>query len=138
MADVTTLKYRAFAAGVMNVPWILNTFIGSFIADSMLTRGEWRWGYGMFVIMFPVCLIPVTGSLLYGQWKAKKNNVLEILPDPDKDLFKNPMKAIATATKEMDVNMFSITFRIIILFSSLGLCLLIRPFVICIFYRSPV
>ena len=73
----------------------------------------------MFVIMFPVCLIPVTGSLLYGQWKAKKNNVLEILPDPDKDLFKNPIKAITTATKEMDVNMFSVIFCSIILFFSI-------------------
>ncbi|KAG2225300.1 hypothetical protein INT45_005544 [Circinella minor] len=102
LADVTTLRYRAFAAGVMNIPWILNTFVGSLIADSILTRGAWRWGYGMFVIMFPICLIPVTGSLIYGQWKAKKNNILEILPNPDKDLFKNPIKAITTATKEMD------------------------------------
>ncbi|KAI9271902.1 major facilitator superfamily domain-containing protein, partial [Phascolomyces articulosus] len=103
LADVTTLRYRAFAAGVMNVPWILNTFVGSLIAESMLSNGNWRWGYGMFVIMFPICLIPVTGSLLWGQWKAKKENVLEILPDPEKDLFKHPIKAITNAIREMDI-----------------------------------
>ncbi|KAI9489570.1 major facilitator superfamily domain-containing protein [Zychaea mexicana] len=120
LADVTTLKYRAFAAGVMNLPWVLNTFIGGFIYQGILDANQWRWGYGMFIIMFPVCLAPVVASLLWGQWKAKKEGILEIIPNPDKDFFRNPIKATITANKEMDFPG--------LIFVGLALALILLPF----------
>lgn len=104
LADVTTLRYRAFAAGLLNIPWIINTFITAEIAQGVLSSGGWRWGYGMFIIMVPACLVAVIGALLWGQWKAKKMNMLQYVPNPEQNIFKDPIKGSIHACKEMDVS----------------------------------
>ncbi|KAI8140793.1 major facilitator superfamily domain-containing protein [Fennellomyces sp. T-0311] len=101
--DSTTLRYRAFAAGMINVPWIINAFAGSAIAGRILDSSGWRWGYGMFAILLPACLVPIVGSLLWGQWKARKLGILQILPDPEKDFIKHPFKATKRFVKEVDI-----------------------------------
>ncbi|KAJ2962514.1 hypothetical protein NQZ79_g2376 [Umbelopsis isabellina] len=103
LADVTTLRYRAFAGAVLSMPFVINTWISAEIAEGVLSGGGWRWGYGMFAILVPVCLAPVIGSLLWAQRKAKKLNVLHLTSDPNKNFFKHPLKAISIANKEMDV-----------------------------------
>ncbi|KAM3581079.1 hypothetical protein VKS41_006524 [Umbelopsis sp. WA50703] len=103
LADVTTLRYRAFAGAVLSMPFVINTWISAEITEGVLGGGGWRWGYGMFAILVPVCLAPVIGSLLWAQTKAKKLNMLQLTSDPNKNLFKHPLKAMALANKEMDV-----------------------------------
>jgi MFS family permease len=104
LADVTTLRYRAFAGAVLSMPFVINTWISAEITEGVLGGGGWRWGYGMFAILVPVCLAPVIGSLLWAQTKAKKLNMLQLTSDPNKNLFKHPLKAMALANKEMDVS----------------------------------
>lgn len=103
LADVTTLRYRAFAAGLLNIPWIINTFITAEIAQGILSSGGWRWGYGMFIIMVPACLVPVIGALLWGQRKAKKMNMIQYIPNLEQNIFKHPIKGTIHACKQMDV-----------------------------------
>jgi MFS family permease len=103
LADVTSLRYRAFAGGLLSMPYVINVWISAEIAEGVLTGGGWRWGYGMFAIMVPACLAPVVGCLLWGQWKAKKLNLLEYVPNSEKNFFKHPKKAVIIANKEMDL-----------------------------------
>lgn len=104
LADVTTLRYRAFASGLLSMPFVINTWISAEIAEGVLSGGGWRWGYGMFAILVPACLAPVIGSLLWAQRKAKNMNLLQGVSDPNKNLFKHPLNAIMIANKEMDVS----------------------------------
>jgi hypothetical protein len=32
----------------------------------------WRWGYGMFAILVPVCIAPAVIVLFWGDYRAKK------------------------------------------------------------------
>lgn len=88
----------------MSMPFIINTWISAEIANGVLNGGGWRWGYGMFAIMVPACLAPVIGALLWGQWKAKKANLLPELYKEDKNFFKHPMRACLVAVRETDVS----------------------------------
>ncbi|CDS08827.1 hypothetical protein LRAMOSA10188 [Lichtheimia ramosa] len=103
IADVTTLRYRAFWIGVMTMPFVINTWIAGEITNGVLSGGGWRWGYGMFAIMVPACLAPVIGSLLWGQWKARKLNLLQEKYNPDKNFFKHPIRASKVAFRDMDI-----------------------------------
>ncbi|KAI9315575.1 major facilitator superfamily domain-containing protein [Dichotomocladium elegans] len=103
LADVTTLRYRAFAGGVMTMPFVINGFISAEVVTGVMNGGGWRWGYGMFAILVPACLAPVIFSLLYGQYKAKKLNLLQVESDPNKNILKHPAKALTICAKEMDI-----------------------------------
>lgn len=104
IADVTTLRYRAFWSGIFSMPYIINTFISAEVYNGVMSGGGWRWGYGMFAILVPTCLVPVVGSLLWGQWKAKKEGKLMLVPVPEKNFLKRPISASYLASKEMDVS----------------------------------
>lgn len=78
VADVTTLRWRAFVTSMMSFPFIINAFVASEISNSIqvkYTAGHtnvWRWGYGMFCIIMPVTLLPVIVALLWSQWKGRR------------------------------------------------------------------
>ncbi|KII91403.1 hypothetical protein PLICRDRAFT_173255 [Plicaturopsis crispa FD-325 SS-3] len=72
IADITTLKWRAFVSSIMSAPFLVNGFVGANIATSILTHSGWRWGYGMFAILVPATLSPLIIVLLWAENKAKK------------------------------------------------------------------
>ncbi|KAH8080721.1 drug:h+ antiporter [Cristinia sonorae] len=71
IADNTTLKWRGVASGLLATPYIINAFVGSVVAASILERASWRWGYGMFTIIAPAVMAPMVGILLWSERKAK-------------------------------------------------------------------
>ncbi|KAJ4471460.1 drug:h+ antiporter, partial [Lentinula aciculospora] len=72
IADITTLEWRGLINGLLALPFIVNSFIGPNIATVILETVGWRWGYGMFVILVPLCLSPLIITLLWTEWKAKQ------------------------------------------------------------------
>ncbi|KAJ9122246.1 hypothetical protein QFC22_001666 [Naganishia vaughanmartiniae] len=70
MADMTTLRWRGLSTSLLSLPFIVNNFVSAEITEAILPN--WRWGYGMFAVIVPICLIPVIGSLMWAQNKAKK------------------------------------------------------------------
>ncbi|KAJ9093910.1 hypothetical protein QFC19_008142 [Naganishia cerealis] len=70
MADMTTLRWRGLSTALLSLPFIINNFVSAEITEAILPN--WRWGYGMFAVIVPICLIPVIGSLMWAQNKAKK------------------------------------------------------------------
>lgn len=88
IADLTSLRHRALFTSLISLPYIINAFVGSKIAARIVgddTANGWRWGYGMFSIMVPVVLLPLIISLLWGERKAKK---IELVPKTENEVVK--------------------------------------------------
>lgn len=80
MADLTNMRNRGWVVGALSLPWIVNVFISAQIITGIsgYTADGWRWGYGMFVILVPVCIAPALVVLFWGDRKAKKLGALSI------------------------------------------------------------
>lgn len=85
IADTTSLRNRGFWASIPEtVSTIPSLYIGTIIAENVLKNGVgWRWGYGMWAIIFPFAVSPLIIVMFYLQrWATKsgkwKSNV-EIL-----------------------------------------------------------
>ncbi|CBF82008.1 hypothetical protein AN5378.2 [Aspergillus nidulans FGSC A4] len=72
IGDTTSTRSRLLFSYIPATPFIINTWIGGNVTDAVLKVTSWRWGIGMFAIIFPVCSIPLFLILLYGHSKAKK------------------------------------------------------------------
>ena len=81
VADITSLQWRALIQAAVTSPNIINGFLAGPIADGVNAYGAaadgtpgngWRWGYGMFAILVPVCIAPSLIVLFWGDRRAKK------------------------------------------------------------------
>lgn len=81
VADITSLQWRALIQAGVTAPNIINGFLAGPIADGVNAYGRsadgtvgsgWRWGYGMFAILVPVCIAPSLIVLFWGDRRAKK------------------------------------------------------------------
>ncbi|KAE8416794.1 hypothetical protein BDV36DRAFT_284314 [Aspergillus pseudocaelatus] len=78
VADLTPLEWRGFASSMLSTPFIINTWFAGKIVDAIDSKGQWRWGYGMFAIIMPVALGPAVATLIYLDRKAKQNGIVNI------------------------------------------------------------
>ncbi|KAL7419034.1 hypothetical protein Q5752_005870 [Cryptotrichosporon argae] len=74
IADITSLQWRAFVDGCVNLPYVVNGFVAGYIVSDInaFSQDGWRWGYGMFCIILPVAVSPALAVLLVGDYRAKK------------------------------------------------------------------
>lgn len=75
VADITSLQWRATIQAIITAPNIINGFLAGDIAAGVNAYGDgngWRWGYGMFAILVPVCIAPSLVVLFWGDRRAKK------------------------------------------------------------------
>ena len=74
IAETTTLASRGLLAAIPEaVTGIIALFVGSVIANQVLKSSSWRWGYGIWAIVVPVCALPLIIVLLLFQRKATKS-----------------------------------------------------------------
>ncbi|KAL0566248.1 hypothetical protein V5O48_015772 [Marasmius crinis-equi] len=78
MADLTPLEWRGLAHGILSAPYIVNVWYAGKIVAALSEGEKWRWGYGMFAIIMPVCLAPAIFTLIHLDWKARKQGVASI------------------------------------------------------------
>ncbi|XWW96834.1 hypothetical protein V2A60_004814 [Cordyceps javanica] len=78
VADLTPLEWRGFVSSLLSTPFIINTWFSGKIVEAMSSRGQWRWGYGMFAIIMPVALGPAIAVLIYLDRKAKKHGLVNM------------------------------------------------------------
>ncbi|KAB2571875.1 Siderophore iron transporter mirC [Lasiodiplodia theobromae] len=81
IADTTDLLNRALFSTIPDLPFLATVWIGPEVAGAILPN--WRWGYGMWAIILPVCFLPLALSLFLNQRKASKMDILP--PSPFKD-----------------------------------------------------
>lgn len=78
IADITSTRSRLFFSYVPALPFIINTWVSGNITSAVLGATTWRWGIGMWCIIFPICALPLIGSLwLVSRRAAQKQGRLE-------------------------------------------------------------
>lgn len=92
VADTTSLRNRLFFSFIPSAPYLINTWVAGDISGAVmgpLGQGAvgWRWGIGMFAIIFPVLTIPLFVSLWTAGLRAKKQGLLAGVPSPAKSIF---------------------------------------------------
>ncbi|OQE20379.1 hypothetical protein PENSTE_c013G10319 [Penicillium steckii] len=77
IADVTSSRSRLLFSFVPALPFVINTWISGNVTDAVLAVTSWRWGIGMFAIIYPVCSLPLIAVLFTVHRRAKKSGQLE-------------------------------------------------------------
>lgn len=72
VADTSGLRFRAFAYGFVQTPFIATAFTGPLAAQAIGTHQGWRWGYGIFCIVMPFVFCPLAIVFKYYEKKATK------------------------------------------------------------------
>ena len=98
IADTSDLLNRAIVSTIPDIPYLLNVWIGPPIADGILEKLGWRWGYGIWSIILPVAFMPLGLSLFLNQRKAARLGLLPPSPFKGKSVWQTT-KSLAT---EMD------------------------------------
>lgn len=82
VADTTSLRSRVFFSYVPASPFIINTWVSGDVSGAVLTNSTWRWGIGMWCIIYPVCTLPLIISLWWVGRKAKRSGSLDNYATP--------------------------------------------------------
>lgn len=72
IADTTDLRNRALFSSIVDTPFLATVWLGPIIANKILHETTFRWGYGIWAIVLPVCFLPLALSLFINMHKAKK------------------------------------------------------------------
>ncbi|RVD85583.1 uncharacterized protein DFL_003901 [Arthrobotrys flagrans] len=76
VADTTDLLNRALFSSLPDLPFLWTVWAGPEVGAAVLKGTTWRWGYGMWAIILPVCSLPLLGALFANMLKAKKKGLL--------------------------------------------------------------
>ncbi|OAL38513.1 hypothetical protein AYO20_02162 [Fonsecaea nubica] len=82
IADITSLRARLFFSYIPALPFVINTWVSGNITQSVLGATTWKWGIGMWCIIYPVCALPLMISLYLVSRRARKAGVLEKYKTP--------------------------------------------------------
>lgn len=80
IADTSDLANRALCSTLPSLPFLVNVWIGSPLADKLITNLSWRWGYGIWAIILPIAYMPLALSLFTNQRKAARRGLLPPSP----------------------------------------------------------
>ncbi|CAI7648090.1 Major facilitator superfamily domain general substrate transporter [Penicillium manginii] len=77
IADVTSSRSRLLFSFIPALPFIINTWISGNLTSEVLKVTSWKWGIGMFAIIYPVCSLPLIAVLFIVHRRAKRSGKLE-------------------------------------------------------------
>ena len=115
VADTSALKNRSIMFAFTSSPYIITTWIGGPIAESLLSGPGFRWGFGVFAIVTPIATIPLFAVFWYNFRKAKRAGLV-----PVRTSSRNILQAIVYYIREFD------TIGLILI--TAGLALFLLPF----------
>jgi SIT family siderophore-iron:H+ symporter-like MFS transporter len=95
IADTTSLRARLFFSYIPALPFIINTWVSGNITQAVLGATTWKWGIGMWCIIYPVCALPLLTSLWFVGRRARKAGVL--------DKYKSPYQQLGAKRLTMDL-----------------------------------
>ncbi|OCF72564.1 hypothetical protein I204_06946 [Kwoniella mangroviensis CBS 8886] len=84
VADLTPLEWRGFFGALTSLPFTWFAWISGNISEPILSNSlsGFRWGFGMFCIIAPACVLPVVVLLYWADHRAKKNGELRVAESP--------------------------------------------------------
>jgi SIT family siderophore-iron:H+ symporter-like MFS transporter len=72
IADFSSMRARVFFSYIPAIPFLFNTWISGNITSAVLHITTWRWGLGMWAIIFPIASLPLL-TCLYSIEKRARN-----------------------------------------------------------------
>lgn len=96
VADLTSTRARLLFSYVPALPFLINTWVSGNITAAVLAATTWRWGIGMWCIIYPVCALPLIISLLIVGRRAERQGVFAANPyagTASQQIKKNGLKA---------------------------------------------
>lgn len=82
IADTTTMRWRVFFSYIPALPFIINTWISGNVTAAVLGATTWRWGIGMWCIIYTACSLPLLSALWWTGFKAKRSGRLDSYRSP--------------------------------------------------------
>ncbi|KAM5358274.1 hypothetical protein ACJZ2D_015432 [Fusarium nematophilum] len=77
IADITSVRARLFFSYIPALPFIINTWVSGDVTEAVLGATTWRWGIGMWCIIYPVCAAPLIISLMVVSRRARRQGLLD-------------------------------------------------------------
>ncbi|EEU40566.1 uncharacterized protein NECHADRAFT_57783 [Fusarium vanettenii 77-13-4] len=65
IADFSSMRARVFFSYLPAVPFLINTWISGNITSAVLSATTWRWGIGMWAIIYPIASLPLLSCLYF-------------------------------------------------------------------------
>jgi SIT family siderophore-iron:H+ symporter-like MFS transporter len=83
VADFSSMRARVFFSYIPALPFIVNTWISGSITSAVLRITTWRWGIGMWCIIYPVASLPLLITLYSidrrtAPGPSRKNELLDV------------------------------------------------------------
>ncbi|KAL6789513.1 major facilitator superfamily domain-containing protein [Trichoderma sp. SZMC 28013] len=79
-ADASQLKNRGLAYAFTSSPYIITAFAGAKASEGFYNDISWRWGFGVFAIVFPIVAAPLYFILKINLRKAERQGLLNKEP----------------------------------------------------------
>lgn len=77
ISDTSTLQNRSLMLSIATSPYIITTWLGGPVSQSIIEGPGWRWAFGIFAIVVPVVVAPLIILFLYNQRKARKQGLIK-------------------------------------------------------------
>ncbi|KAF4969429.1 hypothetical protein FSARC_3360 [Fusarium sarcochroum] len=65
IADFSSMRARVFFSYIPAIPFLINTWISGNITSAVLSTTTWRWGLGMWAIIYPIASLPLLSCLYF-------------------------------------------------------------------------
>ncbi|PLB44120.1 siderophore iron transporter mirA [Aspergillus steynii IBT 23096] len=83
VADVTNLINRGIWSTLPDsLTTIPTLYLGTIVAQRILDHSTWRWGWGMWAIILPICSVPLIATMLIYQHRASIKMSNSPRPEP--------------------------------------------------------
>ncbi|KAK4046873.1 ferrioxamine B transporter [Microbotryomycetes sp. JL201] len=86
IGDTTSLRSRLFFSYIPALPFIINTWVSGDVTSAVLGATTWKWGIGMWALIYPVCSLPLLSALWIAQRRAKRHGKLDGIQTPFRQL----------------------------------------------------
>jgi len=77
IADITSTRARLLFSYIPALPFIINTWVSGDVSQAVLDATTWRWGVGMWCIIYTFCALPLIISLSVVSRRARKRGLLD-------------------------------------------------------------
>ncbi|KAL6921099.1 hypothetical protein ACHAPO_006191 [Fusarium lateritium] len=81
IADFSSMRARVFFSYLPAIPFLINTWISGNITSAVLGSTSWRWGLGMWAIIYPIASLPLLSCLYFLErrtWESEGKESEEI------------------------------------------------------------
>ncbi|ROT43000.1 MFS general substrate transporter [Sodiomyces alkalinus F11] len=77
IADITSTRARLLFSYIPATPFLVNTWVSGDISQAVLDNTTWRWGIGMWCIIYPACALPLIVALSIVARRARQRGLLD-------------------------------------------------------------